>query len=213
MSFVEEFEEKMNEIKRVHNEKVAEITDKIKVATSSKQQVEKEVNLHKSCGEVEEMLKVIEDRKKIDAYDEIIKMYQGELAEIQTEVLISSSMYKKYVQEIRETFGTQAAEAYKKVLDALNEARAALYEVHQINKNAHLCADTLLSVVRATNCDMGNYDTLPFSYEFCMDDYIGEPLGFHPYGKNKKTLADCCSENDLFKMLKLQIEKYSKYSK
>lgn len=213
MSFVEEFEEKMNEIKRVHNEKVAEITDKIKVATYSKQQVEKEVNLHKSCGEVEEMLKVMEDRKKIDAYDEIIKMYQGELAEIQTEVLISSSMYEKYVQEIRETFGTQVAEVYKKALDALNEARAALYEAYQINANAHLCRDMLVSVVCATRCNKENYDTDPFHYEFNLSDYIREPLGFYPYGKNKKTLADCCHDNDLFRQLKLQIEKYSKYSK
>lgn len=204
MSFVEDFEAELNEIKRVHDEKIAEIYGKMQTAITNKNDSMELYELYRQLGEFD---KAIDERRKIEVYDETAKMYQAALVDARKEQLISQDMHKTYSQRINETYAPKAGEAYKKVLSALNEARAALFEVKEINDDAHICKDLLCAVERYTDSGI-EYPPAFSNYAFIMSDYITTPLGFATIGR-RRTLEECCSNNDLFRQLKLKIEQYS----
>lgn len=204
MNFVEEFETKMNEIKETHDEKIAEITDKMKAAITNKNKIVEEYDLYYNLGFFEEAIGL---RTKIEAYDEMAKMYQTEIENAKKEVLISEDMHKEYSQEINKTYATKAGEAYKKVLKALNEARAALFEIKEINNDAHICAEMLYAVERYNDSGI-DYPRVFSKYDFSISDYITSPLGFSTVGKHR-TLEECCYNNDLFRILKLKVKEYA----
>lgn len=204
MNFVEEFETKMNEIKETHDEKIAEITDKMKAVITNKNKIVEEYDLYYNLGFFEEAIGL---RTKIEAYDEMAKTYQTEIENAKKEVLISEDMHKKYSQEINKTYAAKAGEAYKKVLKALNEARAALFEVKEINNDAHICAEMLYAVERYNDSGI-DYPHVFSQYNFSISDYITSPLGFSTVGKHR-TLEECCYNNDLFRTLKLKVKEYA----
>ena len=78
MSFVEDFEAELNEIKRVHDEKIAEIYGKMQTAITNRDNSIEQYELLRQLGEFDE---AIDERRKIEVYDETAKMYQAALVD------------------------------------------------------------------------------------------------------------------------------------
>lgn len=178
MSFVDDFEKKMNEIKEGHLQRMADLYGNIAQTNKEIAEYEKMADLYLEMADVEN---TVENRILKERCEKQLEVYQDLLKRENISEVVSGSEYKAYVKQITDEYLAKEYDAYVNLLNYVKAVGTAIKQIHEVDAEAHACYEYLCVAVESSNhgVDYKKEYGNPFAWGFSISRFIEEPLLDH----------------------------------